>query len=48
MQLIATVKRGVIKKDLMLHPHQLARRCRGCGYVNIFMPLQEYEALATL
>jgi len=48
MQLVATVKRSAVKGDLFIHPHQVSRRCRGCSFVNIFIPLREYEALVRL
>lgn len=48
MQLLATVKRSLLKQDLELDPEQVARRCRGCGFVNIFVPLREKDVVASL
>lgn len=41
MQLVAIVlKRGAIQRELLVHAEQVARRCRACGAINIFVPLR--------
>jgi hypothetical protein len=42
MQLVVLVKAGVGPKIPPMAEEQ-RRRCRGCGFVNIFLPLRESE-----
>ena len=41
VQLVAIVfARSLVDRELVLHHRQIAKRCRGCGIVNIFVPVQ--------
>ena len=49
VQLVAVVfARSLVERELVLHRKQIARRCRACGTVNIFLPLHATLALAKL
>jgi hypothetical protein len=48
MQLLAIVKRSLLASDLVLDKEQVARRCRSCGFVNIFVPLRDKDIVALL
>ena len=47
MQLVCLVKAGSGPKIPPIKDEQ-RRRCRGCGFVNIFLPLREPEIFAKL
>jgi hypothetical protein len=47
MQLAAIIfHRSEVHRELVLHQEQVAKRCRSCGTVSIFVPLREGAQVA--